>query len=73
MSADRSRPGTSRGARRLLRSRDDRRLGGVCGGAAACSGLDPTMVRVLLVVATLLGAGALALAYFVAWALVPLG
>jgi len=62
-------PATS--ARRLARSRDDRMVAGVCGGLAEHLGIDPTLVRVLTVVATLVGFGSVAVAYLVAWALMP--
>lgn len=40
--------------RRLYRSRDERMLTGVCGGIAEYLDVDPTVVRVAFVVATLL-------------------
>ncbi len=40
--------------KRLYRSRDERMLAGVCGGIAEYLDLDPTVVRVAFVVATLL-------------------
>ena len=58
-------------AKRLTRSRDDRWLGGVCGGVATYTGLDPTLVRLLVVVGTILGFGSLIVAYLVAWVLMP--
>ena len=58
-------------ARRLTRSRDDRWLGGVCGGVAAYAGVDATLVRLLVVVGTILGFGSLLVAYLVAWVLMP--
>ncbi len=57
--------------RRLVRSRDDRWLSGVCGGLAAYTGLDATLVRLLVVLGTVLGFGSLILVYVVAWVLVP--
>lgn len=57
--------------KRLVRRRDDRMLGGVCSGIAAYAGLDVTLVRVLVMVGTLIGFGSLALAYLVAWVLLP--
>ncbi len=57
--------------KRLARSRDDRWLGGVCGGIAAYAGIDPTLVRLIVVVGTILGFGSLFVAYLVAWVLMP--
>jgi len=56
--------------KRLYRSRAERMLSGVCGGAAEYLGIDPVIVRVLWVVAALLG-GAGLLAYVLCWLLVP--
>lgn len=56
--------------KKLYRSRDDRKIGGVCGGIAEYFNLDPTLVRVGAVVLTILwGAGFWA--YIIAWAIVP--
>lgn len=57
--------------KRLVRRRDDRMLGGVCSGIAAYANLDVTLVRVLVAVGTLIGFGSLAIAYLVAWVLLP--
>ena len=57
--------------KRLTRSRDDRWLGGVCGGIAAYTGIDATLVRLIVVVGTILGFGSLFVAYLVAWVLMP--
>ncbi|GAA3247172.1 hypothetical protein GCM10017691_56080 [Pseudonocardia petroleophila] len=56
---------------RLTRSRDDRMVAGVCGGAARAYGLDPALLRLALVLLTVFGAGAGAIAYVAAWILVP--
>jgi phage shock protein C len=58
-------------ARRLLRSRTDRMLGGVCGGAAELLGVDAAILRIGLVAATLLGFGAGAVVYLACWLIVP--
>jgi phage shock protein PspC (stress-responsive transcriptional regulator) len=63
--------GPARGPRRLVRRTDDKMLGGVCAGLADLLGLDPTLVRVLTVLATVLGAGSVLIAYLVAWVIVP--
>jgi phage shock protein C len=57
--------------KRLTRSRDDRWLGGVCGGVAAYTGIDATLVRLVVVVGTILGFGSLFVAYLAAWVLMP--
>ena len=57
--------------KRLVRTRDDRWIAGVCGGVARYTGLDPTLVRLLTVVLTVLGLGSVVGAYLVAWVLMP--
>lgn len=57
--------------KRLMRSRNDRIIGGVCGGLAEYFHMDPVLVRVILVVITLMG-GAGILLYLILWAVVPL-
>ncbi|OFW62826.1 MAG: PspC family transcriptional regulator [Actinobacteria bacterium RBG_13_63_9] len=56
---------------RLQRSRDEKIIGGVCGGLAEYFRVDRTLVRALLVVVTLLG-GAGIILYAVLWAIMPL-
>jgi len=53
----------------VLRSRTDRRLGGVAGGLAAATQLDPVLVRFAVVLGCLTGWGILL--YLVAWAVIP--
>lgn len=55
----------------LRRSRTDRVLAGVCGGFARQYGIDPILLRILVVVLTVFTGGAFALAYIVAWVLMP--
>lgn len=56
--------------KRLYRSTYDKKLGGVCGGLAEYFEIDPTWVRLGVVLATLIyGAGLLA--YLVAWFIIP--
>ena len=59
--------------KRLTRSRDDKYLGGVCGGLAEYVGVDANVVRLLVVVGTILGLGTLIVAYVAAWLLLPEG
>ena len=58
--------------RRIVRRSDDRMVAGVCSGLAEYTGMDVTLVRVLTVVATVLGFGSVVVAYVVAWLLMPL-
>jgi phage shock protein PspC (stress-responsive transcriptional regulator) len=57
--------------KRLVRSTDNKMIGGVCAGVADYFGLDPTLVRVLTVVGAVLGLGSIVIAYVVAWAVMP--
>jgi phage shock protein PspC (stress-responsive transcriptional regulator) len=56
--------------RRLLRSRDDRVIGGVCGGLARYFNVDPLIVRIAAVALVFLG-GVSVVAYVAALLLVP--
>ncbi len=59
-------------SRQLRRSRDDRYVAGVCGGIARWLGWDPTVVRVLYVVGSLVSAAFPGtLAYIVLWFVIP--
>jgi phage shock protein C len=65
-------PAAGAGPRRLYRSANDRKLGGVCGGMAEYFGVDSSIVRfVTLLLAIFTGVGFIA--YFVAWLVMPLG
>jgi phage shock protein C len=57
-------------APRLRRSREDRLIGGVCGGLGRYLGIDPVLLRVA-VVALALSGGAGVLAYLLAWIVIP--
>jgi phage shock protein PspC (stress-responsive transcriptional regulator) len=69
--ADQQYASSAREPLRLVRRTDDKVLGGVCAGLADHLGMDPTLVRVLTVLATVLGFGSVVIAYLVAWAIVP--
>jgi phage shock protein C len=64
-------PDYPRPPKRLTRSRDDRWLGGVCGGVARYAGVDANLVRLLVVLGTVLGFGSLLVVYIAAWILMP--
>ena len=58
--------------KKLTRSVQDRTLAGECGGCADLMNLDPTLVRLGVVLAAFLTAIApVMLAYLVAWVIVP--
>ncbi|MFM8321242.1 MAG: PspC domain-containing protein [Chloroflexota bacterium] len=58
--------------KKLYRSRSDRFIGGVCGGLGEYTGVDPTIVRLLFVLGTVLTAVGLGVvAYLVLLVVVP--
>lgn len=58
--------------KRLYRSRNERLLLGVCGGIAAYLDVDPTIVRLLWVLMSMMGMPAPLIAYLVLVFVVPL-
>jgi phage shock protein C len=58
---------------RLMRSRTDRRIAGICGGLAEYFEVDPTIVRVAWVILSIVvGAVVLGIvAYLIAWFIIP--
>ncbi len=64
--------GVTRG-RTLYRHPTEKLVGGVCGGLGEYLGLDPSLVRILWVVATLASGGGGLLAYLALWGLLPVG
>jgi phage shock protein C len=59
--------------KRLVRTRDDQMIGGVCGGLARYFDVDPTLVRVVAVVALVFAFPATIVGYLLAWAIMPSG
>ncbi|CDF58834.1 PspC domain-containing protein [Thermobrachium celere] len=57
--------------KKLYRSRTDRMIAGVCGGIAKYFDIDPTIVRLFWVFATLVGGSGI-LAYIVCAIVIPL-
>ena len=58
--------------KKLYRSRENRMLGGVCGGLGEYFDIDPTLVRLLFILGAFLGIpGALVLIYLVMLIIVP--
>ena len=58
--------------KRLYRSRTDRMIWGVCGGIANYFDIDPTIIRIIAVLLTVLSGGGAILAYIVLTIVVPL-
>ncbi len=59
--------------KRLYRSRNDKILGGVCAGIAEYLEIDPVVVRLIWVIATLFSMGLGILVYIIAWIIIPEG
>jgi phage shock protein C len=57
--------------KRLMRSSQDKKIGGVCAGLADYFDLDPTVVRVVWLLAILFGGTGL-LVYLILWIVLPL-
>lgn len=58
--------------KRLYRSETDVKIAGVCAGIAEVYGLDPTLVRLIVVIVGIVTAAApVIVAYLVAWWIVP--
>jgi len=57
--------------RQLTRIPSEGMVAGVCAGLARYAGVDPTLVRVLAVVALCIGFPAVFIGYLVAWAIMP--
>ena len=59
--------------KRLYRSGTERILGGVCAGIGEYADVDPTVVRLVWIVLTLLSLGVGHVAYIIAWIIIPEG
>jgi phage shock protein PspC (stress-responsive transcriptional regulator) len=57
--------------KKLFRSRNNRMIGGVCGGLGEYFNVDPTLIRVVFVFLLLPGGFPGLLPYLVLWAVVP--
>jgi len=66
-------PGAVSTGRRLLRSLNDRKVAGVCGGIAEYFGVDATPVRLVWVILSIFGGAVIGgvIAYLVAWIIIP--
>ena len=59
------------GTKILVRSRKGRMVAGICAGIADYSGLDVTLVRVIVAVVSVITGGTGVLAYLAAWMIIP--
>jgi phage shock protein C len=57
--------------KRLYRSKKDRMLGGVCAGLGEHLDVDPTVIRLVWAVVTVLSIGTGILVYLLAWIIIP--
>lgn len=57
--------------KRLYRSRKEQMLGGICGGLAEYIEVDPSIIRLVLIVLIVLSWGLFILVYIAAWIIVP--
>ncbi|MCX4267039.1 MAG: PspC domain-containing protein [Lachnospiraceae bacterium] len=57
--------------KKLVRSKNNRMVCGVCAGVAEYFNLDPTVVRLLAVLAGVASAGTVMIAYLVAAVIIP--
>jgi phage shock protein C len=57
--------------RQLTRIPSESMIAGVCAGFARYAGVDPTLIRVLAVIALVVGFPAVFVGYLVAWAIMP--
>lgn len=63
--------GKRRTGKRLFRSKKNRIIAGVCGGVGKYLGVDPTAVRLILIILILVSLGTAILAYILAWIIIP--
>ena len=57
--------------KRLYRSKKERMLGGVCAGLGEHLDIDPTVIRLIWAVVTVLSLGTGIVVYILAWILIP--
>ena len=62
---------STNGTKKLVRSRKGRMVAGICAGAADYFGWDVTVIRVIVAGVAILTGGTGAVAYLVAWVLIP--
>lgn len=66
----RTQPTPQVGKRRLVKSRTNKKLAGVCGGLGEYFGIDPTLIRIGFVIATIFGGGFPAIPLYIVLAII---
>lgn len=56
---------------KLYRSKENRIIAGVCGGIGEYFKVDPTLVRLLWLLISVMSMGSGAVAYVIAWIIIP--
>ena len=57
--------------KRLYRSRKETILGGICGGIAEHIDVDPSLIRLVWIVVSLISLGTGIIVYLAAWIIIP--
>jgi phage shock protein C len=57
--------------KKLYRSKKDRMFGGVCGGLGEYADIDPSLIRIFLVILIVFSWGMFLLIYIIAWIIIP--
>ncbi len=58
-------------SKKLTRSQTNRKISGVCGGIAEYFNVDPTIIRIAFVIATIIGIGTPILIYIILIFIMP--
>ena len=66
-----SNPPSKPAQKRLYRSTQNKVLAGICGGIADYFNVDPVLVRIIFVVLLIASFGTAAIAYLIAWVIIP--
>ncbi|MGC9363341.1 MAG: PspC domain-containing protein [Fidelibacterota bacterium] len=60
--------------KRIYRSKTDVKLAGICGGLGEMFNIDPTIIRLLMIFATIAtGVAPLVITYLIGWVIIPEG
>jgi phage shock protein C len=57
--------------KKIFLSETNKKVGGVCGGIGEYFNIDPTLVRLIWIVITLMTMGTGIVAYIIAWVVIP--